>query len=1072
MSVLFVNFFVYLMKCFIAFCSSFSYTINVYLFTLHQSFYIREYECGSQIDMHRKGKMISMKANHITDVKRSGKWAKRLSLFLLALLVCALPACASAKYNARLRKGTRISIMGDSISTYAGWSDARPITGPECTNRYGEAYYGPKGGDYHNTDLLVSDTWWHQAASELGGEILVSNAGNSTGLLCASYPANAAWDLYLKEMLAYKTRPYYMGIGKVHPDIIALYIGSNELARATLAQYGSVDDVNFGALIQKTGKNSYAYAEPATVAEAYCILLHKLQVAYPKAEIYCFTVVPNAGGYTSTVNSRLKNAIPFNEMIKGVANHYGAFVVDIFDEFALDPDYDGVASDAAVQTFQSYFHNDPHPNAKGFDVITRRFVSTILENSRFVIGSRKNPPSITVTTSKSNVKVETSAGKHESVEVNYTIEHEAPLARMASSSTIRTTGEAVNYLTAGGNTVNYASSSIQQTDPSGLTIGSSSSSYTSISADGYWAEGGTEESTQTFVPGMEIAIPMDDPESLPITNTLESNHPSAPQFSGDVKESESDGTYDYTETRILQQGKISVTTQELNFLKRETTGTDMHYVQNKADGSNENNLIVSSTPPTAPENLVFPAGYDFYSIGTSHYSQFSSAHIHSQPMSEGDSAVLTHDGVSYYVGAARSIFEGRGLVVPRYYFVGKEPLVASADTGKLVARYDFVQHFVLADRNGRTVNAYCADKDTGAEENYFYHIENVGDATYYSAEQANRIRVVAKNGYWGASSGFGSLAAVKEMLRKSGKFSEEDLARLTDGMAMTATQYAIWTCSNHMSGVHFINAYYNAKAAAPSKAAPEDAADLIFRLFFHLLDLAKDAPAPDGDTSDTVITEKNFLQDVRVKLTGKPESHEDNLDDDLTNDVYTADLSFALGVKPLTGNDDDLAVIIEDGLGNALATGRISGELMPGEILLTPDGSDRYTFCDLALSKGSQHLSVRMKGTQDLKKDVYLFTSEVKDGVSSQTMVGVAEGDYGVNVEMNLFFTLDVEEDVFSFKRFWRKEYPLPVVPDEEDSVEVAAPQTGDSSQPVLFAIVLLCSAAAVLVLRRRIRRA
>lgn len=645
--------------------------------------------------------------------------------------------------------------------------------------------------------------------------------------------------------------------------------------------------------------------------------------------------------------------------------------------------------------------------------------------------------------------------------MNYTTESETPLARMASSLTVRTTGEAVDYLTAGGNTVNYASSSIQHSDPSGLTTGSASSSYTAVSKDGYWAEGGSEESTQKFAPGIEITIPMSDPDNLPITSTLKSKHPAAPQLSGDVKESESDGTYDYTETQVLQQGKVSVTTQELDFVKRETAGSDMHYVQNNADGSNENNLIASSPLPTAPDNLVFSAGYDFYSIGTSHFSQFSSAHIHSQPMSEGDLSVLTHDGVSYYVGAARSIFEKRGLVVPRYYFVGKAPLEASADTGKLVARYDFVQHFMLVDRNGRTVSAYCADKDTDAEENYFYHIENVGDGTYYSAEQANRIRVVANNGYWGASSGFGSLSAVKEMMRKSGKFSEDDLARLTDGMAMTATQYAIWTCSNHMSGVHFINAYYNAQVAAPNRAASEEDADLIFRLFFHLLDLAKDAQAPEGNTSDTVITEKNFLQDVRVKLTGKPEAHEDNLDDELTNDVYTADLSFALGVEPLAGNKDDLVVVIEDGLGNALVTGRITGKLMPGEILLTPDGSDRYTFSDLALNEGSQHLSVRMKGTQNLKKDVYLFTSEVKDGISSQTMVGVAEGDYGVNVEMNLFFTLDVEDDVFSFKHFWRNEKKL-----------ASAPQTGDSSRPAFFAALLLCSAAVVLVLRRRVRRA
>lgn len=1008
-----------------------------------------------------KGDLSFMEKLQFRSDSKRKRGIRLLCLLILLSLVCCLPVSGFAKYNARLRKGTRISVMGDSISTYAGWSDVRPINGPECTYRYGEAYYGPKGGDYHNTDLLVTDTWWHQAASQLGGEILVSNAGNSTGLLCASYPANAAWDQYLKEMLAYKTRPYYMGIGKVHPDIIALYIGSNEVARATADQFGSVDDIDFSALIKKTGKNSYTYAEPTTVAESYCILLHKLQTTYPKAEIYCFTAVPNAGGYLSTVNKRLPSALAFNAVVKEVAAHYGAYVVDIFDEFGIDPDLDGKATQADFDAFHALFNNDPHPNAKGFDVITRRFVSTILENSHFVVGNRKNPPAVTVSTSKSKVKVETGAGKHEPVEVNYTTESETPLARMASSLTVRTTGEAVDYLTAGGNTVNYASSSIQHSDPSGLTTGSASSSYTAVSKDGYWAEGGSEESTQKFAPGIEITIPMSDPDNLPITSTLKSKHPAAPQLSGDVKESESDGTYDYTETQVLQQGKVSVTTQELDFVKRETANSDMHYAYSDVSPNDTNQLLLAPKPVVAPENPSIPSSYDFLHIGSDVYSRFASAHVHTykDPTQPNEDPVYTDkNGTSYYV-LVEDHNQFSKLLVPRYYFPNLEE---SPVEGYRPARYDYVQRFTLMDRDGSFISTYCADKDTDAEKNYHYRMQNISDGTYYSAEQANRIRVVANNGYWGASSGFGSLDAVKEMMRKSGKFSEDDLARLTDGMAMTATQYAIWTCSNHMSGVHFVNAFYMAKASGrPSSPASDADADLIFRLFFHLLDLAKDAQAPEGNTSDTVITEKNFLQDVRVKLTGKPEAHEDNLDDELTNDVYTADLSFALGVEPLAGNKDDLVVVIEDGLGNALVTGRITGKLMPGEILLTPDGSDRYTFSDLALNEGGEHLSLRMKGTQNLKKDVYLFTSEVKEGISSQTMVGVAEGAYGVNVGMNLFFTLDIEDDVFSFKHFWRNEKKL-----------ASAPQTGDSSRPAFFAALLLCSAAVVLVLRRRVRRA
>ena len=346
-----------------------------------------------------------MKRNHYSvsgtrnsQVRGRASFRNLLKYISSLTVICLLAAGvfisgAQAEENGLKRlSGKYISVMGDSISTYAGWSDSQPITGEECTYRYGEAYYGPEGGDYHNTDMLVGDTWWHQAAEELGAEILVSNAGNSTGLLHASYPANAGWEQYLKEMLAYKTRPYYLGTADKDPDVIALYIGSSDMGKEKIDNFGTVEDVDFDALIQQDEAGSYIYAEPKTVAEAYCIMLHKIQVTYPDAEIYCFTTVPNAGGYLNTCNNRLKSTVPFNEMVKGVAEYHGAYVVDIYDEFNLDPDGDGEAVQEDWDTFKTYFHNDPHPNASGFDVITRRFVETVLANTKYEAPEEKPQP--------------------------------------------------------------------------------------------------------------------------------------------------------------------------------------------------------------------------------------------------------------------------------------------------------------------------------------------------------------------------------------------------------------------------------------------------------------------------------------------------------------------------------------------------------------------------------------------------------------------------------------------------------------------------------------------------------
>lgn len=98
--------------------------------------------------------------------------AAALIVSMLAGTADILTFTSQAAESKGTLEGKYISVMGDSISTYTGWSDSKPITSEDCKYRYGEAYYGPVGGDFHNTELVVEDTWWHQAAEELGAEIL------------------------------------------------------------------------------------------------------------------------------------------------------------------------------------------------------------------------------------------------------------------------------------------------------------------------------------------------------------------------------------------------------------------------------------------------------------------------------------------------------------------------------------------------------------------------------------------------------------------------------------------------------------------------------------------------------------------------------------------------------------------------------------------------------------------------------------------------------------------------------------------------------------------------------------
>ncbi|MBQ2770671.1 MAG: Cys-Gln thioester bond-forming surface protein [Clostridia bacterium] len=946
---------------------------------------------------------------------------------MLFFLISTQPTLADQK--SKPLAGKTLSIMGDSISTYTGWSDAYPITDPSCTNRYGEAYYGPAGGDFHNTDLLVTDTWWHQAATELGMEILMSNAGNSTGVFHAEYPYNADWDLYLKEMLAWKSRPYYLGKDGKSPDLIALYIGSNEAGRCAVGEMGSIDEVDLDALIQKNPDGSFTYKTPANVAEAYSILLHKVKTAYPNAEIYCFAVVPNAGGNVNAVNGRMERAIAFNNMVKGVAKHFGANIVDLFSAFDLSSSL----SQSEFERFASYYNNDPHPNAAGFDVITEAFVSAILENTRYI------------------VSVETSGGRFENVGVE------------ATPHTGGDTGfdlSAENYITEKGYLVNYGGASIQR---AGVEM-AFSEEYTSDRGS-YHAAGGRGRETELIAPKLQLEVPLVIPTGGENPHVfINSTATEEPVYSGDVRDPHNpyDGIYDYSVVYRKPTGRMEITTQalevkevlgkehvkEMSFVASDTLPNDTNQLITKNVTLLQRPLLKEDVPSIAP-------GYQFVLVGSDQFSYFWSAHAHESPMDSfpDETPTYTEEDFSLYVGAAHSVFKSRNLVVPRMYFANKT--VELEDP--LPARYDSVQQFTLSNSEGSLVTTYCADKNTSAEDGYSYNIKNLEDAHYYTEHDAQKIRAIAKKAYWGPSSGYGSLTSFKENLEKEGVLTPAELALVTDGIALTATQYAIWTFSNSMDGIRFLNAYYTTNVKSVGKAAAKEYTDVLFKIYRYLISVEPEpVTVSDPTTENTIINEKNFLKGLSLTLQERTDAPE-NSDDDPENDVYRADLSFRLAVKPEAGNDDNLVMHITDGSGATIAKIRIAGAVHPGEIEIIPDEDGTYTLSDVILSEGLEQVSFLLSGSQQLEKDVHLFVSEDRAGETSQTMVGIAEGKRGVYVGLRLEFSLSVTDDQRIYENHWRTE--------ENDPPQV--PPTGEGAGP-LFWLSLMGISLWILVLTRK----
>lgn len=343
-----------------------------------------------------------------------------------------------------------------------------------------------------------------------------------------------------------------------------------------------------------------------------------------------------------------------------------------------------------------------------------------------------------------------------------------------------------------------------------------------------------------------------------------------------------------------------------------------------------------------------------------------------------------------------------------------------------------ISQFVLVDKaTGEVITTYCADINTGTQDNFGYHIVNLEDSTYYDDAQAEQIRAIAKNGYWGTKEGTGSLDAMKENMLASGQFTPDELDALTDGVALTATQMAIWSCSNNMSGVEFVNTHYfetpdmtetdGYGVGGNIPADKEEEAKLVMKLYDYLKNLTPVSYEGKETTADTIINADNFLKgDMEITVLEKAEDHTNNQDDRDDNDAYKANLSFALVVQPSTENGDDLVVSVVNGHGDVVAKGRVAGDASEDDDTftgITDHGNGNYSFDNITMIEGDQAFNITMEGIQNLKEGVYLFSSEVEvdeateDTTSSQTMVGMAKGDHEVKVSQNISFSFDVEDE-------------------------------------------------------------
>ena len=536
------------------------------------------------------------------------------------------------------------------------------------------------------------------------------------------------------------------------------------------------------------------------------------------------------------------------------------------------------------------------------------------------------------------------------------------------------------------------------------------------------------------------------------------------EVTGDEPTSSKDKNYDYTTTTTVdrtveattQKSEITVESDGTGEFTPIQTDRDMIYVEENQLHTHSNTSYKQTSNPTkAMQNKPADEQYDFLFIGQGQMSDF-------------------------YVGTE------------------KESTGATAHSGALQFEllYDpTVENGQYVKNKEDLFTAYCIDLTTGAQAGYWYKMDNLEDAGYYSDEAAAQIRSIVSTGYWGTNPGddesapaTGSLEKLKQTMKEAGNsgLTDEEIDQLTPGQALAATQAAIWSYANATTGGATVD---EERLIITGYKAPTVPTDDDFKKATAIYNFLRNLD-PTAETESTEIIDKeSFIEEDSMSITvgSKVESAEANKDEDRNNDVYDVAVNFALVVTPSA--DDDLIVqVVRIGAnGEAIveAQGRIAGSSENDEgfnEVVYDEETGTYSLTNLQLAENSDFsFDLKLVGTQNLQEGVYIFNSEVRNGVSSQTFVAMAEGKKEVNVKQSFVINFNVDEKTTVVEqRVWNSEPEEDPVPPQdppvifrldvdtteeipEEPVPLAAPvTTGDNSFPWMLIVMMAVFGMAV----------
>lgn len=229
-------------------------------------------------------------------------------------------------------RGKTLSILGDSISTFAGYipsGNANWYTGSNC---------GVSS---------VNDTWWKKLMDALGMTLNINNSWSGARVTTTNGTPSAG-----------VTRASNLGTS---PDVVIVYMGINDFD----------NDVAIGTY---DGTGDFPTAT-TTFREAYAVMLKNLLTAYPLAEVYVCTlpyVEKNGAVGFPEKNDNDVLLSTWNEAIRDMADLFGLPVIE-FAKCGLT--YFNM--NTYMGDYSSSAHTALHPNADGHTLLADAAIKAI-----------------------------------------------------------------------------------------------------------------------------------------------------------------------------------------------------------------------------------------------------------------------------------------------------------------------------------------------------------------------------------------------------------------------------------------------------------------------------------------------------------------------------------------------------------------------------------------------------------------------------------------------------------------------------------------------------------------------